>query len=245
MAITPITAWQIDGEIVTDSLFSGFKITVDNDGSPELRRQLILGKKAMTNWDKVMKSRDITLLTKVLIQGYGLPSGHVRLCELWELDRKQSRMPKNWCLQTSIVVLKKTPEILLDSKDIKPSQSEGRSTLNTHWKYWCWSWSSSILVIWCKQTTHLKSPWSWERLRAKGEEGVRGWEDWVASLMQWTWTWENFRRWWETGRPGVLQSMGLQRVGHDWAAEQDSRRCVKASKCFWRISLELEHHQNG
>ena len=54
---------------------------------------------------------------------------------------------------------------------------------------------------------HGKSPWCWERLRAEGEEGVRGWDGWMASLMQWTWTWANFRRWWGTGRPGVLQSM--------------------------------------
>ena len=67
--------------------------------------------------------------------------------------------------------------------------------------------------------THGKSPWCWERLRAEGEEGVRGWDGWMASLMQWTWTWANFRRWWGTGRPGVLQSMKPQRDGHDWATE--------------------------
>ena len=157
----------------------------------------------MTNLDSALKSRDITLPTKVFSQGSGLPSGYV---QLWELDCKKSRMPKNWCLQTSIVVLKKTPESPLDS------QSEGRLTLNTHWKYWCWSWSwsSSILVISCKQKTHLKSLCCWERLRAEGEEGVRGWDGWVASPMQWTWTWANLGRWWGTGRPGVLRSMGLQ-----------------------------------
>ena len=50
-------------------------------------------------------------------------------------------------------------------------------------------WSSNILVIWCKQTTHWKSPWCWERLRAEGEEGVRGWDGWMAFPVQWTWTW--------------------------------------------------------
>ena len=63
-------------------------------------------------------------------------------------------------------------------------------------------------VIWCKQKTHWKSPWYWERLRAEGEEGVRGWDGWMASPMQWTWTWENSRRWWATGRSGMLESMG-------------------------------------
>ena len=67
------------------------------------------------------------------------------------------------------------------------SQSQRKSTLNTQWKEWCWSWSSSILVTWFEQPTHWKSPWCWKRLRA-GEESVRGWDGWMASLMQWTWT---------------------------------------------------------
>ena len=50
----------------------------------------------------------------------------------------------------------------------------------------------------------LKSPWCWERLRAEGEEGMRRWNGWMASLMQWTWTWANFGGWWETDGPGVL-----------------------------------------
>ena len=84
MATSPITAWQIEGEkveTVIDFLFSGFKITVDGDCSHEFRRQLLLGRKAMTNLDSVLKSRDITLPTKVHVAhiGYGLPSGHVGL----------------------------------------------------------------------------------------------------------------------------------------------------------------------
>ena len=101
----------------------------------------------------------------------------------------------------------------------KTSQSEGRSTLNIHWKDWCWSWSSNILVIWCEQTTHWKRPWGWERSRA-GEEGAKGWDGWMASLMQGTWTWANFGRWWGTERPGMLQSMASQRVGHHWVTKQ-------------------------
>ena len=58
--------------------------------------------------------------------------------------------------------------------------------------------------------------------RAKGEEGIR--DTWTASPMQWTWTWANSRRWWGTGRPGVLQFMGLQRVGHNWATEQQQQQ---------------------
>ena len=68
--------------------------------------------------------------------------------------------------------------------------------------------------------THWKRPWCWERLRAGGEGGYRGWDDWMASPTQWTWVWANSRRWWRTGKPGVLQSMGSQRDGHDLVTEQ-------------------------
>ena len=86
-------------------------------------------------------------------------------------------------------------------------------TLNTHWKDWCWS--SNTLATWCEQVTCWKRPWCWERLRAGGEGGNRGWDDWMASLIQWSWTWANSRRWWGVGRPGVLPSMGSPRVGQD------------------------------
>ena len=68
------------------------------------------------------------------------------------------------------------------------------------------------LATWCEESTHWKRPWCWERLRA-GEEGDRGWDGWMASSTQWTWVWESSRRWWITGKPGVLQSIGSQRVG--------------------------------
>ena len=90
---------------------------------------------------------------------------------------------------------------------------------NIHWKEWCWSWNSNTLATWCGELTHWKRPWCWERLRA-GEEGDdRGWDGWTALLTQWTWVWASFGSCWWTGKPGVLQSMGLQRVGHDWATE--------------------------
>ena len=65
----------------------------------------------------------------------------------------------------------------------------------------------------------LKRSWCWERLKAGGEGDDRGWDGWMASLTQWTWIWVNSGSWWWTGRPGVLQSMGWKRVGHDWATE--------------------------
>ena len=124
MASSPIIAWQIEGgkvAVVRDFLFLGSKITVDGDCSPEIRRRLLLGRKVMTNWDSVLKSRDIILPKKGLYsQGYGLPSGHAWL---WELDCKEGRAPKNWCLWT--VVLDKTPESPLDCKEIKSVNLKG------------------------------------------------------------------------------------------------------------------------
>ena len=67
--------------------------------------------------------------------------------------------------------------------------------------------------------SHLKRPWCWERLKVGGEGDDRGWDGWMASLTQWTWVWVNSRSWWWTGRPCMLQSMGLQRVRHDWVTE--------------------------
>ena len=93
------------------------------------------------------------------------------------------------------------------------------STLNIHWRDWCQRWSSNTLAMWREEPTHWKRPWWWERLRAGGEGGGRGWDGWMASLTQWTWVWAGSGRWWRTGKPGMLQSMGSQRIGHDWVTE--------------------------
>ena len=83
------------------------------------------------------------------------------------------------------------------------SPSWRKSVLNIHWKDWCWN--SNTLITWCKELTHLRRPWCWERLRAGGEGDDRGWDCWIASLTQWTWVWINSGSWWWTGRPGVLR----------------------------------------
>ena len=98
------------------------------------------------------------------------------------------------------------------------NQSWRKSVLNIHWKDWCWSWNSNTLVTWCEELIHWKRLWCWERLRA-GEGNNRGWNGWMASLTQWTWIWVGSGIWWCTGKHGMLQSIGSQRVGHDWAAE--------------------------
>ena len=96
------------------------------------------------------------------------------------------------------------------------SLSQRKSVLNIHWKDWCWSWNSNTLATWCEELTHLKRLWCWERFKVEGEL-ARGWDGWMASLTQWVWV--NSGSWWWTERPGVLQSMGSQRVRHDWATE--------------------------
>ena len=81
---------------------------------------------------------------------------------------------------------------LLGLRD-QTSQSQRKLTLNIHWKDWYWSWSSNTLATWCKQLTHWKRPWCWERWRAGGKGDDRG-DGWMASLTQWTWVWVNSRR---------------------------------------------------
>ena len=94
-------------------------------------------------------------------------------------------------------------------------------TLNINWKDWSWSYNG--LATWCQELTHWEIPWCWERLKAGGEGGDRGWDGWMASPTPWMWVWASSGRWWRTGKSGVLQSMGSQRVGHDWAAEWQQR----------------------
>ena len=137
---------------------------------------------------------------------------------MWMLNHKEGRAPKNWCFQT--MVLEKTLESPWNSKEIKPINPKVLEGLkNIHWKDWCWSWSCNTLATWCKELTHWKRPWCWERLKAGGEGDDRGWDGWVASPTLWTWVWASLGSWGWTGKPGMLQSMGSQRVGHDWAIE--------------------------
>ena len=84
---------------------------------------------------------------------------------------------------------------------------------------WMLSWNSNTLAIWCEELTHWKRPWCRERLKVGGEGDDSGWDRWMVSPTQWTWVWAGSGSWWWTGRPGVLQSVGLQRVGHDWVTE--------------------------
>ena len=88
-----------------------------------------------------------------------------------------------------------------------------------------------------RRTDSLKRPWCWERLKAIGEGDDRGWDGWMASLTPWIWVWVNSGSWWRTGRPGVLQSMWAQRVGHDWATELNWTQCGFYTSCSWNYLL--------
>ena len=133
---------------------------------------------------------------------------------MWDLDHKESWALKNSCFWT--VVLEKTLKSPLDRKEIHSVHPKGNlSWIFIHWEDWCWGWSSNT---WWEDLTHSKRPWCWERLKA-GEKGDdRGWDGGMASLTCWTWVCISSGSWWWTGRPVLLQSMGLQRVGH-WATE--------------------------
>ena len=135
---------------------------------------------------------------------------------MWELDYKESWALKNWCFWTG--VLEKTLESPLDCKEIKPVNPKGNQSRILIGRTDAEA-DAPILATWRKEPTHWKRPWCWENLKVGGEGDNRGWDDWIASLTQWTWVWASSGSWWRTGKPGVLQSIGSQRVGHDWVTE--------------------------
>ena len=100
------------------------------------------------------------------------------------------------------------------------------------WKDWWWSWNSNTLATSCEELTHWKRPWCWKGLGAGGEGDDRGCDGWMASPTRWAWVWVNSGSWWQTGRPGMLRFMGLQRVGHDWATILNTSLFFKSDMCF-------------
>ena len=163
---------------------------------------------------KILKSRDITLPTKVhLVKAmvfplvmYGCESWTVKKAEPWRIDAFEL-----WCWRRLLRVpctARRSNQSILKEISLWCSL-EGlmlRLKLNP-------------LATSCEELTHWKRPWCWEGLGAGGEGDNRGWNSWMASPTQWTWVWVNFGCWWWTGRPGVLQFMGSQRIGHNWATE--------------------------
>ena len=165
----------------TDFIFLSAKVTANSDCSHKIKRCLLLGRKAMTKLDSILKSRDITLPTKVsIVKSYGFSSRHVWM---WELDYKESWALKNWCFWT--MVLEKTLESPLDCKEIQPVHPKGDQS-------WIFTgrtdddWSSNTSATWCEDLIHWKRPWCWERLKTGGEEDNRGWHGWLPSPTRWT-----------------------------------------------------------
>ena len=153
----------------------------------------------------------ITLPTKLrlvkamvfLVVSYG--------CESWTIKEAEHRRIdafELWCWRR----LLKVPWTARRS-----NQSTLKKILNIHWKDWCWN--SNTLATWCEELTHWKRPWCLERLKAGGEGDDREWDGWMVSLTWWTWVSVNSGSWWWTERPGMLEFMRWQRVGHDWATD--------------------------
>ena len=125
-------------------------------------------------------------------------------------------MPKHWCfelwcwkrlLRVPWPARRSNQSIL---KEISPEYSLEGLMLKLKFQY----------IGLMQRTDSLeKKPWCWERWKAGGEGDNRGWDGWMASLTRWTWVWASTGSWWWTRKPGMLQAMGLQRVGEDWATE--------------------------
>ena len=217
MAFGAITSWQINGEsveTVADFIFLGSKITADGDCSHEIKRCLLLGRKVMTNLDSIFKSRDIILPTKVhLVKAmvfalvmYGRESWTIKKAEHRRIDAFEL-----WCWRRLLRVpwtARRSSQSILE--EISP---------------WC-SLEGLMLKLKLQYFGHLmRRADSFEKTlmlgktedRRRGDD--RGWDGWMASPTQWTWVWVDSGSWWWTGRPGVLQFMGSQRVGHNWVTE--------------------------
>ena len=143
-----------------DFIFGGSKITVDGDFSQKIKRCLLLGRKVVMSLDSILKKQRHHFADKGLYsQSYGFSSSHVRM---WKLDQKESWAPKNWWFWT--VVVEKTLESLLDSKEVKTVNPKGNKPWIFIGRTDCWSWNPNTLANWCEDPSHWKRPWCWERL---------------------------------------------------------------------------------
>ena len=173
MASGPITSWQIDGEkveAVTDFIFLGSKITVDGDSSHEIKWRLLHGRKVTTNLNHVLKSRDITLLTKVhLVKSINFPVA-MHGCESWTIQKAE-----RWRVDAfELWFWRRLMSITWATR--RSNQSILKEINPEFWKDWCWSWNSNPLATWCKMLSLWKMFWCWKRLRAEGEGCGRGWD---------------------------------------------------------------------
>ena len=202
--------WGNNGNM-TYFMFLGSKITAVGTYSHEIKRHLLLGRKAMTNLDSILKSRDSN----------GFPSSRVWM---WELDHEEGWVLKNWYFWT--VVLEKTLGSPLDSKEIQPVNPKGN-------QYWIFigrtDAETEAPILWppdAKSQLIRKDPDTGKDWR---QEEKRMTEDEMASQTRWTWVWASSGRWWRTGKPGVLQSIWSQTVRHDWLTGQQQLEQIGTS----------------
>ena len=173
-------------------------------------RRLLLGRKVMTNLDSILKGRDVTLPTKVrLVKAMVFP---VVMYGCWSVKKAECRRTdafELWCWRRL--------ESPLDCRETQPVHPKGDQP-------WVFigrtDAEAETPILWpsnVKSWLIGKDPGKrcWERLRAGGEGDDRGWDGWMASPTQWTWVWVDSGSWWWTGRPGLLQFMGSQRVRYD------------------------------
>ena len=184
------TSWQIEGEkveTVTDALFLGTKITVDGDCSNKIQSCLLLGRKAMTNLDSILKSRDITLPTKVrVVKAMVFPV--VYGCESWTIKKAEHQRTdafELWCWRRLLRVPWTARSKQLILKEINPEYLLEGLMLKLKLQYFATNIFPSIFPV---------RPWFWERLKARGDGDDREWDGWMASPTQWTWVWANSGR---------------------------------------------------
>ena len=165
---------------------------------------------------RIKKQRHYFADKDLYSQSYGFSSGHVWM---WELDHKEGWALKIWCFWT--IVVEKILESSLDRKEIKPVNSIG----NQPWIFIERTGAKAKAPgLWPIDVKSWKRPWCWDRPRVRGEGGNRVWDGWMASRTQWTWAWASSGRQWRTGKPGMLQFMGSQRVGHNLVTEQHQQQ---------------------
>ena len=215
MASGPITSWQIDGETmeaVTGFIILGSKITEDGHCSHEIKRRLLLGRNQPRQ--HIKKQRHYFANKGPSSQGYGFSSSHMYGCESWTIKKAEPQRIgafEKWCWRRLLRIpwtARRSSQPIL--KEISPEYSLEGLLVKLKLQYFGhlkWRANSFDKTL------------CWERLKGGGEGDDRGWGDWMASPTQWTWIWVHSGNWWWTGRTGVLQSMGSQRVVHDWVTE--------------------------
>ena len=194
-------------------------LNADGDCSHEIKRHLFLGRKAMTNLDSILKSRDITLPTKVCSVKAMVFPVVMYGCESWTIKKAEHRRIdafELWCWRRLLRVpwtARRSNQSIL--KEISPKYSLEGLMLKLN---------SNTLATWFEELTHWKRPWCWERLKAGGEGNDRGWDGWMAFPTQWTRIWAS---------SGMLQYMGSQKVRYNWVTELNWTYSFKAIEAMY------------